>query len=230
MGQLTREDIIEELMLLLAEGLYGDPEEAYGYALSRDAERNRDTLNSYTTDLLITLHHSATTSNAKEKNHIYMFASENKNEAWVRTYLTLAEDYEHLFHRHYHLVCQKATAVNSLSLYPTLKEQNAPSYYMQAVALTGVVTAVQVRLGDTESQYEHDNARLLSYSPDPDDETGIDHLVRIANDDLVELVLERPGDWERIADIMVERYTDDVALIRSVLDSREALPLTKGML
>jgi len=206
------------------------PMEIFGYRKDTDDPSlapARATLNSYATDLLITLHVSATAPDRDGRNAYFQLAREGKSESWVRTYIVLTDDNNHLF-ENLGYACSSRTAIESLRLYPSLSYENTPDYCRKAVALTGVVTAIQYRLHETENHYVRTEPRLLSYSPDAEGDGG--RLVRIANDELVGLILDRPTEWEQIADIVIERQTDDAVMVASVLDSPDARPLTKGIL
>lgn len=218
-------------MGLILESVF--PVEIYGSKISihdDSLDTAWETLDSYATDLLIYLHMSATASN-NDRTGFFLLAHEGKSEEWVRSYIVLVEDCDGMFSSdRLHYGCTSRTAADSLSLYPELSYENTPSYYRGITALTGVVTTIQYRLKDTEGHYSHTGGRLLSYTIDRDSRYGDDKLVRITSPELTHLILSRPEDWERIADIVVERKTDDTAFIRSILDGASMQPMTKGVL
>jgi len=227
MSTLTREDLIAALMSRI---------EHHVLTLGSNPSKKKlaaETLSGYSTPMLIELHMSVVSDDERSANLYH--ACYGKSEGWVRTYLMLTYDNKELFSGdRLNEGFKSHGATNSLSLYPTLQFENTAAYYRKVLALTGVVSNIQYRLSENEGHYCHykKNAkpRLLSYSIDPEDEEGIDRIVRIASDDLVDLITSRPEDWELISDIVTERDTDDVALILSVLDGAGAQPLAKGIL
>lgn len=236
MGNLTREDIIDELT-----GMVGEADHVMNVlrggsdAHARSLATTRATLSSYATDLLIELH---MTANEPERDNVkatYRFAKEGKSERWVRSWIMLREDHDHLFagDRHYHVGGVEAF-INSLALYPELTYEDTDEYYQKVLALTGVVNAIQYALKDSEGYYynytEDAHPRLLTYSMDPADNEGIDKVMRITSSDLAELILSRPDDWERIAQIVTERETDDVEFILSILEGNGIFPISNGAL
>jgi hypothetical protein len=99
------------------------------------------------------------------------------------------------------------------------------TYYKQATALTSAVIEIQDALMADNPQVEK---RLLNYVTS--DENEKEQLVRLANDRLVNLILNNPHCWEEVTAVMIERHTDDVELISSIINSRYARPLGTGNL
>lgn len=228
MTTLTREDLIAALLRQIDERIVMQ-DDSYGDKIKLAA----DTLSSYSTPMLIELHMSIVSGDERRANYIH--ACYGKSEGWLRTYLMLTYEHGELFSGdRLNEGFKSHGATNSLALYPTLQFEDTTSYYSKALALTGVVSNIQYRLTENEGHYGHykKNAkpRLLTYSMDPEDEHDIDRIVRLTSDDLVELLMSRPEDWELISDIVTERNTDDVGLILSVLDGTDARPLAKGIL
>lgn len=228
MTTLTRDDLIAALMQRIEE-------RHFIYDESREDKTRvaAATLSTYSTPMLIELHMSVVSGDERRAN--YMHACYGKSEGWLRTYLMLTYEHGELFSGdRLNEGFKSHGATNSLALYPTLQFEDTNSYYSKALALTGVVSNIQYRLTENEGHYGHykKNAkpRLLTYSLDPEDEHDIDRIVRITSDDLIALIMSRPEDWELISDIVTERNTDDVGLIRSVLDGTGSLPIAKGIL
>lgn len=217
--------MIDDLLRMIGDNTH--PIEVFGFSIATDDPKlytPRKRLATYSQYLLITLHHAAKTPSHRY-NAFYMFANEDRDEGFINTYCLLADNEEKLFDADWGYVSTIETAVHSLGLYPELDRRNR-RYEDQAIALTGVVTTIQRKFPNTESQYGHKDAKLLRYVPmadaygDPDTADEGDTVVRLANDELAQLVIERPDEWERIARIVVEREADDVEVIRSVLDAK----------
>jgi hypothetical protein len=233
MAALTRDDLIESLMRVIIDACR--PADLLGYVTSTWNEEfalARTTLNAYSMPMLIELHMMQVEDDERKANVLQ--AKSGRSEEWVRTYLALTYADDEMFSDRLHYAFNSDTATTSLSLYPTLKFEDTDEYYEKATALTKVVLSIQFELHENEGFYgryfQNANPRLISYSIDPADEEGDDRLARIASDDLVELILSRPEDWERIAIIVVERETDDVELIVSILDASPVHDLAKGVL
>lgn len=228
MTTLTRADLIAALLQRIDERIVMQ-DDTYADKIKLAAE----TLNSYSTPMLIELHMSMTSGDDRSGN--LMHACYGKSEGWLRTYLMLTYEHSELFKGDRLNEGFKSNgATNSLALYPTLQFEDTPGYYLKALALTGVVSNIQYRLTDNEGHYGHyklnAKPRLLTYSMDPEDEHNIDRIVRLTSDALVDLIMSRPEDWELISDIVTERNTDDVDLILSVLDGTESRPMARGIL
>lgn len=235
MTYTNRDEIIEALTRMLADVMF--PPEVYG-EIGLDnplLEPAHKALGSYTDDFLTDLYASAVAS----ANTHWMLAFHGKSESWIKTYRVIEESNQRLFDSdtsysnattHYDMGIR--SEVNSLVMYPELPYEDTEDYYHKVVAITGVTVAIQRGLPDTEAydSSSHRNARFLSYTVDPADTECVDKIARITSDDLVELILSRPDDWVRIADIVVERETDDTRLIRMILDGNDTLPLTKGII
>lgn len=183
-------------------------------------------LNSYSTELLTLLHDAAI---ARDTSY-FMMARGGKDEIKLKTFIKLAEEYAYLFEGRLHNVCQINVAVESLKLYPALLREDSVDYYAKAVALTGVVTTIQHVLSETEGEYVQGNGRFLSYFPSNDDYFMNERLVRVTSEKLVSLILSHPEDWQRIADIVTKRETDDAEIIRYLLESEGSDTLTEGKL
>lgn len=227
MSTLNREDLIAALMHQLERNWL-----TYDSGTSK-RKLAATTLSNYSTAMLIELHMSMTSDDERSAN--LMHACYGKSEGWLRTYLMLTYENEYLFSGdRLNEGFKSYGATNSLSLYPALQFENTAAYYRKALALTGVVSNIQYHLSDTEGHYGHYKGaqpRLLSYSEDPEDDEEIERIVRIASDDLVDLIMSRPEDWELISDIVTERATDDIDLILSVLDGGSiSRPIAKGIL
>lgn len=227
MTTMNREDLIAALMRWIDERDFMRDE---SHASKRQLAA--DTLCGYSTPMLIELHMSMISDDKRSAN--LMYVCYGKSEGWLRTYLMLTYENKNLFSGdRLNQTFKSHGATNSLSLYPTLQFENTAAYYRKALALTGVVSNIQYRLSDTEGHYGHYKGaqpRLLSYSEDPEDDEEIERIVRIASDDLVDIIMSRPEYWELISDIVTERATDDVDLILSVLDGVESRPMAKGIL
>lgn len=233
MAALTRDSLIESLMRTIVDAC--SPSEILGYETStRDPEfaLARTTLNTYSMSMLIELHMMQVEDDERRANVLQ--AKSGRSESWVRSYLALTYTDRDMFLDRLGHAFNSDTATTSLSLYPTLKFEDTDEYYEKALALTNVALYIQYELHENEGFYgryfQNANPRLMSYSIDPADEEGSDRLARIASDDLVELILSRPKDWERIAGVVIDRETDDVSLIVSVLDASLAADLDKGIL
>lgn len=206
-----REQIIEDLQKLIKLGSHAASNETLVSA----------TLNSYSTALLARLHDGATTSIIPEMNVDYMLVNYGKSEAWMDLYYHVGRI---AYSDEGKVCCSPRTAVNSLSLYPTMSGDTA-TYYKQATALTSTVIEIQDALMTDHPEVEK---RLLSYVTS--DDNGKEQLVRLTNDHLVDLILNNPDCWAEVTAVMIERHTDDVDLIGSIINARYSRPLSTGTL
>lgn len=67
------------------------------------------------------------------------------------------------------------------------------------------------------------------FNPNPDAMYGHDHVVQLYPPEFARLVMERPEDSDRIADIVLARGTDDVDTIRAILEA-DTPQLSNGVL
>lgn len=206
-----REQLIEDLLIAIKVSTHS----------TSDATLARATLNSYSTALLAMLHDGATTSIIPEMNVDYMLANEGKSEEWMDLYYHVSRT---SYSDEGKVCCSPRIAVNSLSLYPTMSDDTA-IHYKQAAALTSTVIEIQDALKGNHPEVEK---RLLSYVTSNKDGKG--QLVRLANDHLVNLILNDSDCWEEVTAVMIERHTDDVDLISSIINARYSRPLSTGTL
>ena len=234
MGTLSRREMIEDLLRRIMENIH--PVEIFGYSLTTDSpqlDTARKALESYSQYLLITLH-SASKSPSHRYSAFFNFAHEGKDEDFVNTYCLLTDHEDKLFDNDWAYVCNIETAVKSLALYHDLKVSER-GYEQKVIALTGAVTMIQGQRPATESQYSHDDAKFLRYIKledtygDPETADEGDTVVRLANDDLAQLIMERPDDWERIVRIVLERDTDDTEVILPIINA-DVSSLSSGTL
>lgn len=188
----------------------------------------RETLATYNDETIAKLHTNVQTE--PRSNKAIVLASQKASEERMMNYLVIYENdqkYERLFKSGRGHSFSIFDAVNSLSTYPQLQYENTEHYYQQITALTGVVTAIQSEVPNESHWDDHSNGRLITYTPNP--EYGRQQDARLTSDDLIDLILEQPDRWEQIADIAASRRTDDVDLIRSVLNS-DTSAVSGGML
>lgn len=161
-------------------------------------------------------------------NGAFILVDEDKSEEYLMSYLYLSEDeddYAKIFEAGRGFSFNLPDAVNSISAYPQLEdEKGSEDYYLKVKALTGVVTAIQHRVPNEDNWGDHRDGKFLMYT-----QKGEDQLARINNGRLINLILEYPERWEQIADIVVDRRTDDANLIRSILTS-ETNAMSEGTL
>lgn len=217
---MNRDKLIQDLLVAIKVSTHAIPNETL----------MRATLASYSTALLARLHHGATTAIIPEMTLDYLFANEGKSEEWINLYHHVVET---SYSEEGKTCCSPRAAVNSLSLYPAMSDDPA-TYYRQATALTSTVTEIQdalmtehpevtKRLVNSEAE-----RRILSYADS--DDNGRTRLVRLANDHLVNLILDHPDKWEEITNVIIQRLTDDVDIISSIIDSQHSRPLSAGTL
>jgi hypothetical protein len=92
----------------------------------------------------------------------------------------------------------------------------------QCIAILAVTEALD------DHAYFNDVALPLKYTPNAGDNDN-DHTL-LQGDDLIALILERPVDASEIADIIIERQTSDVALIREIMSQDDSRALNSGIL
>lgn len=202
----TRKKLIRELMRYIKTTL-PNPRPALA----------RKTLNSYSTPLLMRLHHGATTSTVNGLNNDYTLANDGRTEDWINLYHYILED---CYSDKWKICSTPRTAVMSLSLYPMLTPETE-DYYPKAAALTSVVIELQ-------DYFANEPTNMLASSPSP--ENNEIYLFRITNDALVTVILNNHEKWEMIAGIMTERSTDDADLIDSIINAENSSPLVTGTL
>jgi hypothetical protein len=151
----------------------------------------------------------------------YMLANEGKSEEWMNLYYHLTRT---SYSDEGKVCCSPRTAVNSLPLYPMMSDDTA-TYYKQATALTSTVTEIQDAL---TTDHPDVVMRLLSYASSGDGSR--EKLIRLTNNRLVDLILSNPDCWEEVTAVMIERHTDDVDLIRSIVNAKYSRPLSTGIL
>lgn len=145
----------------------------------------------------------------------FSYVREGKSEGYIRTYFALNEpQHDKIFDFNPQFILSVPDAMNSLSTYQQLQYEDTPAYYRQAVALCGVVTAIQSSVPNEEHGNIKD-ARFITYTRRPEDQNAF--LARVTSDDLVGLILDHPTKWEAIAEIITTRRTDDAEFIRSIL-------------
>lgn len=208
---MKRDKLIQEILMAIKVGAYETPDE----------DLASTTLNSYSTALLAKLHHGATTTVIPEMNIDYMLANEGRSEEWMNLYYHLTRT---SYSDEGKVCCSPRTAVNSLSLYPMMSDDTA-TYYKQAAALTSTVTEIQDAL---TTDHPDVVKRLLSYASSGNGSR--ERLIRLTNDRLVNLILGNPDCWEEVTAVMIERRTDDVDLITSIIDTKHSRPLSAGTL
>jgi hypothetical protein len=188
----------------------------------------RETLEKYSNDLIAKLH--ANVQSTEGGKGAFFLIDKASSEERLTNYLALFEsgqNHERIFETGRGYSFNLLDALNSLSTYPQLQYENTENYYQQITALTGVVTAIQSEIPTERHWDDHSNGRLISYTPNP--EYGRQQLARLTSDDLIDLILEQPERWEQIADIVVARSSDDVRLVRSILNS-DASAIAEGKL
>lgn len=217
---MNRDQLIQDLLIAIKVSAHAIPNETLA----------RATLNSYSTALLARLHHGATTTIIPEMDIDYILANEGKSEEWINLYYHIRRT---SYSDEGKLCFSPRAAVNSLSLYLTMSDDTA-TYYKQATALTSSVTEIQNALmtdhPEVEKRMLHPEVekRMLSYAASNDN--GRERLVRLTNDRLVNLILDNPECWEEVTTVMIERHTDDVDLISSIINARYSRPLSTGTL
>jgi hypothetical protein len=92
----------------------------------------------------------------------------------------------------------------------------------QCIAILAVTEALD------DHAYFNDVALPLKYTPNAGDNDSDYALLQ--GDDLIALVLERPLDASEIADIIIERGTSDVELIREIMSQDDSRALNSGIL
>lgn len=180
------------------------------------AFRNR--LAAYRDEVISRLH--ANSQPQTGDNKAFLYVNKGASEEDLMNYLVLSEGnlaHERLFELGKGYCFNLPDAVRSLHTYPQLSYECTEEHFQKVIALTGVVTAIQSEQPNERHWESHENGRLITYTPAP--RYGKEQLARITSDDLIDLVLEQPEHWEQIADIVAARGTDDVDLIRSILNS-----------
>ena len=187
----------------------------------------REQLAKYSDDLIEKLHTAAELTGNRISG-TFLLAREMKSEQYLLTYIALhGEDYERIFDVGRGYSFNLPDAVASMPTYPQLHFENTDDYYRKATALTGVVATIQHKVPHESHWNDHDLGRFIIYTPAP--KWGREQLARLASDDLIDLILETPEQWERIADIIVSRNTDDAKLIRSII-THESSAVSEGTL
>lgn len=159
----------------------------------------------------------------------FSYVREGKSEGYLRTYFVFNEpqhDKVFKFDPRSRLRISIPDAIDSLSAYPHLQYEDAPAYYQKAVAICGVVAAIQSDVPN-EKHGNVQEARFITYTPRPEEQDT--YLARITNDDLVDLILEHPDKWEDIAEVITTRQTDDAEFIRTIIFTG-AYAMREGML
>lgn len=185
-----------------------------GMPLERPSADNklREGLNKYSDELLVKLLTHAQKDDTS--NGAFLLAVEGKTEEYMHTYLALHGDkYDLIFETGRGYSFNLPEAVDSLAEYTQLPYEHSDDYYQKAIALTGVVAAIQYKI-PYEENGQAANAQYLSYSPAPDSKW----TARLSNNYLVDFILERPDQWEEIADIITTRHTQDPDVIQPILD------------
>lgn len=208
---MNRDQLIQDILITINVNAYETPNEVLASA----------TLNSYSTALLARLHHGATTTVIPDMSIDYMLANEGKSEEWVNLYYHLTRT---SYSEEGKICCSPRTAVNSLPLYPMMSDDTA-TYYKQAAALTSTVTEIQDAL---TTDHPDVVMRLLSYASSGNGSR--ERLIQLTNDRLVNLILGNPDCWDEVTAVMIERHTDDVDLISSIINARYSRPLSTGTL
>lgn len=219
-GKLTsveRTVMVDKLTTLFSRSSY--PPEIFGNSIDSyhpSVMPFREKLENYSDELIGKLHKSAHSTD--RSNGTFLLVDEDKSEEYLLTYLALhGNDYERIFDTGRGYSFNLPDAVNSLAAYRQLPYEHTDEYYQKATALTGVVTAIQYKIPRESHWEDHSEARYVTYTPNPENEE--ESLARIASDDIIELILERPERWTQIADIITERATTDTSLIRSIINS-----------
>jgi hypothetical protein len=186
-------------------------------ASEKQAQSSRDRLEAYSDELIHKMH-AAMSDISHPATNAFVLAGKGKSEGYISTYLHFKEEANN--YATAGLLYTVEEAISSLSQYPQLKYENTPEYYRKAVALTGVIAAIQ----------HHDqinDERFITCTPDPAEAHKV--LAHLTNSNLADLILENPAQWEHIAELVTERQTDDADFIRSVL-FHEASAVREGTL
>lgn len=173
-------------------------------------------LQKYNDELLIKL--LDRTKRSDSSKDAFILAIQGKSQKYVNKYLALhGDDYDLIFTpiQPGGFSSKIHNAVNSLDTYPQLPYKHTDEYYQKAIALTGVVAAIQDKIPDEHST-STESTFLTNSLIGKNGEYQL--LSRLTNDDLVNFILERPEQWKEIADIITTRQTQDPETIREVLD------------
>jgi hypothetical protein len=184
------------------------------------AERIESTLTGYPDDLLTKLdHHFANDSHgtyftamAIDKKATHSFV--NEVIAFGSNFQTDSTELAHCLIRSLHHY-EQLPSMEDYSLAP--KEVQT-----QCIAILAVTEALD------DHAYFNDVALPIKYTPSAGDNDS-DHTL-LQGDDLIALILERPLDSDEIADIIIERQTSDVELIREIMSQDDSKALNSGIL
>lgn len=185
-------------------------------ALQSEDNKLRRGLKRYNNELIAKL--LDRTKRTDSSKSAFLLAAEGKTQKYVNTYLALhGEDYDLIFRpmRPGSYSSRIHNAIDSLDAYPQLPYTHTDEYYRKATALTGIVAAIQDDIPNeqaTSIDSTFTTNSLVNKKGDPK------LISRLTNDDLVDLILERPEQWKEIAIIITSRKTQDPGTIREVLD------------
>jgi len=184
------------------------------FVLEIDDNKLRKGLHKYNDELILKL--LDCTKRTDSSKEAFLLAAEGKNQKYVNKYLALhGDDYDLIFTTTQpgEYSSKIHNAIGSLDTYPQLPYKHTAEYYQKAVALTGVVAAIQDKIPNEDST---SSVFLTNNIVQKND--GYHLISRLTNDDLVDLIIERPEQWKEIADIVTSRQTQDPEIIRGILD------------
>lgn len=93
--------------------------------------------------------------------------------------------------------------------------------------------AALITVAELLDDYQYDNPEIQipvsTYVPD-EGYTKHRSSMTINNDDLIEIIMEHPEEAERIVDLIIERGSEDMELIREIMGQDDSRALTPGIL
>lgn len=171
--------------------------------LNAELEIIREQLVKYPTPLIHDLHHEIMHERTRlSVSLINLISGGNQSAANVHEYLIFRP---HLNPDLGHIIAR--SLLGALHQYPQLPEMEN---YAEAPAEDQEKIIALLKVTEAVASHPSTNRKSL---------TDVREGVLLSGDDLIQLVLDRSADADRIARIITERHTTDIAFITTILDS-----------